>query len=97
MKKLLCSFLVLFLGSAILIACAGDKEPEAAKEAAEKTGESVPGSHLIAPEKGALEKMRDKAAQDALDRIRTPLDKARSTAEQGQDRLSRVKAAAEAK
>lgn len=40
------------------------------------------------PQKGVIEKMTDKAAQKAVDRIRTPLDKARSAANQEEDRLN---------
>ena len=40
------------------------------------------------PPKGAIEQMTDKAAQKAINHIRTPLDKARSAANQEQDRLN---------
>ena len=40
------------------------------------------------PQKGVIEEMTDKAAQKAINRIRTPLNKARSVAEQEEDRLS---------
>ena len=40
------------------------------------------------PQKGAIEKMTDQAAQKAINRIRTPLDKARSAANQEEDRMN---------
>jgi hypothetical protein len=40
------------------------------------------------PQKGVIEKMTDKAAQKAIDRIRTPLDKARSAADQEEGRFT---------
>lgn len=40
------------------------------------------------PPKGAIEQMTDKAAQKAIKQIRTPLDNARSVADQEQDRLN---------
>ena len=39
-------------------------------------------------QKGVIEQMTDKAAQKAINHIRTPLDKARSAADQEQDRLN---------
>ena len=40
------------------------------------------------PQKGAIEQMTDKAAQKAIKRIRTPLNKARSAADQEEGRLN---------
>lgn len=40
------------------------------------------------PQKGVIEQMTDKAAQKAINRIRSPLDKARSAANQEEDRLN---------
>jgi len=40
------------------------------------------------PKKGMIEEMTDKAAKEMVDRIRTPLDKARSAADQEEDRLN---------
>ena len=40
------------------------------------------------PPKGVIEQMTDKAAQKAINQIRTPLDNARSVADQEQDRLN---------
>jgi hypothetical protein len=41
-----------------------------------------------ASQKGAIEKMTDKAAQNAINRIRTPLDKARTVADQEEGRFT---------
>ena len=38
-------------------------------------------------EKGRVEKMTDKAAETAVKKIRTPMDKARATQNMGDDRL----------
>ena len=38
-------------------------------------------------EKGAIEKMTDKTAKEAVNRIRTPIDKAQSVKNQQDDRL----------
>lgn len=38
-------------------------------------------------EKGAIEKMTDKTAKEAVNRIRTPIDKAQSAKNQQDDRL----------
>ena len=40
------------------------------------------------PPKGVIEQMTDEAAQEAINHIRTPLDKARSAADREQDRLN---------
>lgn len=40
------------------------------------------------PEKGVIEEMTDKAAKEAINRIRTPLNKARSAADQEEERLN---------
>ena len=40
------------------------------------------------PQKGMIEEMTDRAAKEAVNRIRTPLNKARSAASQEQDRLN---------
>jgi len=40
-----------------------------------------------ASEKGAIQQMTDKAAKKAVDRIRSPMDNAKSAADQQQDRL----------
>jgi hypothetical protein len=37
--------------------------------------------------KGSIEKMTDKAAQEIVDRIQAPIDKARSAAKQGEERM----------
>ena len=40
------------------------------------------------PQKGVIEKMTHNAAQTAINRIRTPLNKAHSAADQEEDRLN---------
>lgn len=40
--------------------------------------------------KGAIEKITDKTAKEIVDRIQTPIDKARSAAKQGEDRLKEL-------
>ena len=40
-----------------------------------------------AEEKGSIEKMTDRAAETAVKKIRTPMDKARATQNLGDDRL----------
>ncbi len=40
------------------------------------------------PEKGVIEEMTDRAAKEAVNRIRTPLNKARSAADQEEERLN---------
>jgi hypothetical protein len=42
------------------------------------------------PEKGMIEEMTHKAAKKAVNRIRTPLNKARSAADQKQDRFNHM-------
>lgn len=39
-------------------------------------------------EKGAIEKMADKTAEEVVNKIRTPIDKAQSVKNQQEDRLS---------
>ena len=39
-------------------------------------------------EKGIIEKMTDKTAKEMVDRIRTPIEKARSAKDQQEDRLN---------
>ena len=39
-------------------------------------------------EKGTIEKMTDKTAKEMMDRIRTPIEKAKSVKNQQEDRLS---------
>jgi len=39
-------------------------------------------------ETGAIDKMTEKAAKEALDRIRTPIEKASAVKKQGDDRLN---------
>ena len=41
-------------------------------------------------EKGTIEKMTDKAAKEMVNKIRTPIDKARSVKNQQEDRLSEI-------
>ena len=41
-------------------------------------------------EKGAIEKMTDEAAETAVKKIRTPMDKARATQNLGDDRLEEM-------
>ncbi len=43
-----------------------------------------------AGEKGAIEKMTDEAAETAVKKIRTPMDKARATQNLGDDRLEEM-------
>ena len=40
--------------------------------------------------KGAIEKMTDKTAKEVVDRIRAPIDKARSAAKQEEDRMKEM-------
>ena len=42
------------------------------------------------PEKGAIEKLTDQAADELTNRIRTPIEKARSAANQQEDRMRSV-------
>lgn len=92
-KKLIYSILVLFLGSAIFLACPNNKKAESEKGATEKIADKTAEKKTATPEKGAIEKMTDKAAKEALDRIRTPIEKARSAQKQGEDRLSDIEKA----
>jgi hypothetical protein len=41
-------------------------------------------------EKGTIEKMTDKAAKEMVNKIRTPIDKARSVKNQQEDRLNEI-------
>jgi hypothetical protein len=43
-----------------------------------------------APEKGAIQKMTEETARQAVDRIRTPIDKARSVAQQQEEKNKEV-------
>ena len=73
MKKMMTyCVLALLLGGAALLTCSNNNEPE-----------SESGS-----EKGAIEKMTDKAAKEMVNRIRTPINKARSAKDQQEDRLN---------
>jgi hypothetical protein len=47
-----------------------------------------------APEKGAIQKMTEDTARQAVDRIRTPIDKARSVAQQQEEKDKEVDDAA---
>jgi hypothetical protein len=40
--------------------------------------------------KGAIEKMTDKTAEEIVDRVHAPTDKARSAAKQGEDRIKEM-------
>ena len=40
------------------------------------------------PEKGTIEKMTDKTAKEIVNKIRTPIDKAKSVKNQQEDRMS---------
>ena len=64
--------IALFLIGSALLACSNNTEAEAEGD----------------PEKGLIEEMTDKAAREAVNRIRTPLNKARSVADQEEDRLN---------
>ncbi|MEE9537287.1 MAG: hypothetical protein V3V51_07575 [Desulfobacterales bacterium] len=44
----------------------------------------------IESEKGTIEKMTDKAAKEMVNKIRTPIDKARSVKNQQEDRLNEI-------
>ena len=73
MKKMMAyGVLALLLGGAGLLTCSNNNEAE-----------SESGS-----EKGAIEKMTDKAAKEMVNRIRTPINKARSAKDQQEDRLN---------
>ena len=87
-KKLMYSILVLLLGSATFLACPNNKEAKSEKGAPEEIADKAAKNKTATPEKGAIEKMTDNAAKEALDRIRTPIEKARSAQKQGEDRLS---------
>jgi hypothetical protein len=43
-----------------------------------------------ADKKGAIEKFTDKTARDIVDKIHAPIDKARSAAKQGDDRIKEM-------
>jgi hypothetical protein len=45
-----------------------------------------------APEKGAIRKMADETAKEAVNQIRTPIDKARSVAQQQEDKAKEMDA-----
>jgi len=42
------------------------------------------------PKKGAIEKMTDKTAKDIVDKIRTPIEKARSAKKMEEDRSRKI-------
>ena len=69
-KMLLFSVMVLFIGSAVFIACPDNKDAES--------------------EKGTIEKMTDKAAKEMVNKIRDPIDKARSVKDQQEDKLDEI-------
>ena len=54
------------------------------------TGCSKQEEEQIVEEKGAIEKMTDEAADKAVKKIRTPLDKARGTGNLGDKRLEEM-------
>ena len=54
------------------------------------TGCSKQEEEQIVEEKGAIEKMTDAAADKAVKKIRTPLDKARGTSNLGDKRLEEM-------
>jgi hypothetical protein len=43
-----------------------------------------------APEKGAIQKMTEETAKEAVKQIRTPIDKARSVAQQQEDKAKEL-------
>jgi hypothetical protein len=47
----------------------------------------INGSNIHFIEKGTIEKMTDKAAKEMVNKIRTPIDKARSAKDQQEDKL----------
>ncbi|MGD9057024.1 MAG: hypothetical protein PVJ41_12530 [Desulfobacterales bacterium] len=71
-KKMIFAFMALLLGCVGLWACSSRNDSESDLES----------------QKGVIEEMTDKAAQKAINRIRTPLDKARTAANQEEDRMN---------
>ena len=70
-KLMMVGAIIFFIACTVLLACSNGNDAEPELES----------------QKGVIEEMTDKAAQEAINRIRTPLDKARSAANQEQDRL----------
>ena len=54
------------------------------------TGCSKQEEEQVVEEKGSIEKMTDEAADKAVKKIRTPIDKARGTSNLGDDRLDEM-------
>ncbi|MBT8331378.1 MAG: hypothetical protein KJP06_03520 [Deltaproteobacteria bacterium] len=71
-KMMMYAVITIFLGCAGLLACSNSNNAEPELES----------------QKGVIEEMTDNAAKKAVNRIRSPLDKARSVADQEQDRLN---------
>ena len=73
MKKVMTySVLALLFVSVALLTCSNNKEAESESES----------------EKGTIEKMTDRAAKEMVNRIRTPINKARSVKDRQEDRLN---------
>ena len=54
------------------------------------TGCSKQEEEQVVEEKGSIEKMTDEAADKAVKKIRTPIDKARGTSNLGDERLNEM-------
>ena len=54
------------------------------------TGCSKQKEEQVVEEKGSIEKMTDEAADKAVKKIRTPIDKARGTSNLGDERLNEM-------
>ena len=73
MKKMMTySVLALLFVSVALLTCSNNKEAESESES----------------EKGTIEKMTDRAAKEMVNRIRTPINKARSVKDRQEDRFN---------
>lgn len=51
---------------------------------------ACPDNKEAESEKGTIEKMTDKAAKEMVNKIRTPIDKARSVKDQQEDKLEEI-------
>lgn len=85
-KKLLCLTLAALFTLPALLACSKDQADKLSE-----TGDALKKlSDKVAEPEKAIKEMTDKVADQAVEKIRTPLDKAREMANKGDEHLKKI-------
>jgi len=89
-KTLQCLLSILLLACITFLGCPDNKTAESQKKSTEEATAEKDTTGKDTSDKGAIEKWTDKTAQEAVDKLQKPIDKARALKEQADDRLKEM-------